>query len=147
MPDRRGCSRANGRRQRSREDETRGVAAYRVHQCRRPGDVAAKTAECLGERPFQHIDAPHCALLFGHAATTWTIHADSMHLVGVSHCAVTLGKIANPIDGSDVPIHRIERLEYNELWPTRLGGLEKFFEVVGIVMIEDSFFCAGLANT
>ncbi len=69
-----------------------------------------------------------------------------MHFVGIGHRTVALRKIADPIDGSHIAIHGIERLEDDELRPARLCGLEQFLQVIGIVMIEYPLFGTGLAH-
>jgi len=103
------------------EDEAGGVAAYRVAQRGARSDVAAETAEGLGERAFEHIDAPHRALLLGLAAAARPVHADRVHLVGIGHGPVTLGEVADAVDRRHVAVHGIERLEHDQLGPLRIG--------------------------
>jgi hypothetical protein len=69
-----------------------------------------------------------------------------MHLVAIGHRVVTLGKIANAVDGGDITIHGIEALEHDQLRPLRLGPFEQLFEVAEIVMAPDMLLRTGLAH-
>ena len=68
MPDRGGRRRADRRRQRGGEDEARRIGAHSVDQRTRAGDVAAETAERLGERALDHVDAARGAVALADAA-------------------------------------------------------------------------------
>ena len=77
------------------------------------------------------------AVTLGDAAATRAIQADRVHLVEIGHRAVTLGDIAQRGDRCDIAVHRINRLEADELWPLRRQVGEQAGEVVGIVVAED----------
>src|SRR5262249_39308139 len=111
VPNRGRCCGADRGWKRGGEDEAGRVAAYRVaeHPARR--DIASETAECLGERALDHVDASHCALLLRLAAAARAVQADRVHLVGIGHGAVMLRKITDAVDRCHIAVHGIERLE------------------------------------
>ena len=69
-----------------------------------------------------------------------------MDLVQVGQRAEPLGEIAEPGDRRDIPVHRIDRFERDQLRSIRLGLGEKPFKVFGIVVLEDPLLGARLAD-
>ena len=110
MLDRGGRRSADGRRQRRGEDEAWRIGTHRIDQRARAGDVAAKATERLGERAFDHVDTARDAVALADAAAARAVHADSMHLVDISHGAVALGEIADAVHRRDVAVHGIQVL-------------------------------------
>ena len=49
-------------------------------------------------------------------------------------------------DRRHVTVHRIERLEHDQLWPLRVGGLQQLFEMRHVVVAENLLLGAGLAH-
>ena len=146
MADRRRGGRADRRRQRGGEDEAGRIGAHRIDQRAAPRDIAAQATERLGERALDHVDAPHHALLLGHAAAARTIHADGVHLVQIGHRAILLGEVANALDRRKVAVHRIEALEHDELGLRRIGRLQQILEMLHVVVPEDLLLAPGLAH-
>ncbi len=146
VADRRGGRGADRRWQRGREDEARSIAAHGVADRRTCRDIAAKAAECLRERTLEHVDTPHYALLLGHTAAPRAVHADRVHLVGISHGAIAVSEIADALDRRDVAVHRIERLERDQLRPLGCGGPQQLFQMRHVVVAEDLLLRAGLAH-
>src|ERR1700752_2257332 len=113
----RGCrSRGYRRRQGRREDKSRSMGSDGVHYIARAGDIAAKRPEGLGKRSLYDVDALHHSVPFGDAGTAWPVHANSVHLVEISHRVIALRKVADCFERSDVAVHRIDALEHNQLW-------------------------------
>ena len=69
-----------------------------------------------------------------------------MDLVDIGHGAELLGEVAEFRDRGDVAIHRIDRLEGDQLGPARIDGLQLAAQIVGIVMGEDDAVGAGMAD-
>jgi hypothetical protein len=103
MPDRRGRSRADRRRQRRREDEAGRVGAHGVDQIGVGRNIAAETAESLRELTFDNVNPVHHAIALGDAAAMGTIHSDSMNLVDVSQRAIPFREIADLMQRRYIP--------------------------------------------
>ena len=84
----------------------------------------------------------HGAVAFGDPGAASTVHAYSIDLAEIGHRAKPLGDLANLCDRRDIAIHRINRLETNELRAPRIGADQTVFEVVRIVMADDLIFGA-----
>src|SRR3979490_2320399 len=109
--------RADCRRERGGEEEAGAVGADGVDDIGTCGDIAAETAERLGEGAFQDIDAVHDAVALGDAAAARAVHAGRVPLVDIGHGAVALGEIADPGQWRDVAVHRIQALAHDQLGP------------------------------
>ena len=86
----------HGRRQRGGEDEPGRVAAHRVDQGGRAGDIAAHAAEGLGERGLDRRRTS--AMTPSRSATpaaVRAVHPDRMHLVQIGQRAVAPGQRAD----------------------------------------------------
>jgi hypothetical protein len=75
-----------------------------------------------------------CRACGNRGADARAVQADRMYLVAIGHRIVTLGKIADAVDRSDVAIHGIEALEHDQLRPFGLDPLKQLFEVTEIVV-------------
>src|SRR5579862_8235910 len=100
MPDRRGCRRANPRRQCGGEDKAGRIGAHRVYQIALAGDVAAEAAERLRKCPLDNIDTAHNTVALGYPAAARTVHTDCVDLVDISESTIALSEIANPVQRS-----------------------------------------------
>ena len=69
-----------------------------------------------------------------------------MHLVEIGQRVILVGDIAQFADGGDVAIHRINRLEADELGPVGDHAVEQARQVGGVVVPEDVFFGAAVAD-
>ncbi len=112
MPDRRGGAGAHRRRQCGGENESRRVGAHRIDDVGTGRDIAAKAAERLRQRGFDHVNAVQGAFTRGDAGAAPTVHASRMDLVNIGHRAVALREVANSVHWRDVAVHRVERLEH-----------------------------------
>jgi hypothetical protein len=112
----------------------------------RAGDIAAKAAERLGERPFDHVDPAHGAIALADAAAARSVHADGVHFVDIGHRAVTFGEIADAVDRRGIAVHGIEALEHDQLGPAGIGRSEQLFEVGHIVVTENLLLAVRLAH-
>src|ERR1700757_4100507 len=117
MADRGQSTRGDRRRQGGCEDKAWRVTAQKIDEHRRAGNVAADRTEGFPERALDHGRAVHDPIALGDAAAAWPVEPDRVHLVKIGHRAKTLGDVANFADRGDVAIHRIHRLEADELWP------------------------------
>src|SRR5205809_1795380 len=84
----------DGRRQRGGKDEPRSVAAQKIDQRRRAGDIAADRAEGFAERPLDDGRAVHDPVALGNTAAARAVEAYRMHLVEVSHRAELVRDVA-----------------------------------------------------
>ena len=107
------------RRQRGGEDEPRRGAADEVDHLGVAGDVAAVAAERLRQCALDDVDPVRHAVALADAAAVRAIHADRVHLVEIGHRAITRREVADRADRGDVGVHRIHRLEGDQL---RRGG-------------------------
>src|SRR5580693_301542 len=96
-------------RQRRREDETGGKAAYEIAQRHRARDISADHPERFRQGAFNHRQLLTMAVTLGNATAAWTVQPDRMHLVEISHRTMRGGDIAKLSDRRDVAIHRIDR--------------------------------------
>src|SRR4029077_13163162 len=77
------------------------------------------------------------AVPFSDPSAVRAVHADGMDLVEIGHRVIPLGDIANLYNWRDIAIHRIDRLETDELRLPRIGAYEAVFEVARVVVAED----------
>jgi hypothetical protein len=82
----------------------------------------------------------------GNAATTRAVEPDRVHLVEIGHRPEMFGHIAQFADRRDVAVHRIDRLEADELWPVGRHPVEQSREIVRVVVMEDVFLGAAVAD-
>src|SRR6202011_6204198 len=113
------------------------MAAQEIDERRGGGDIAAERAKGLAEGTLNDGRAVHDAVALGNATAARTVEPDRMHLVEISHRPETLGDVAQFADGRDVAIHRIHRLEADELWPVVGGAIELAREISRIVVAKD----------
>ena len=59
-----------------------------------------------------------------------------MNLVQIGHRAVLVGKVANFFDWRDVPVHRVHRLEGDQLRPIRIDRSQLIAQIRDIVVLE-----------
>lgn len=125
--DRRLRSRDDGRRERSGEDEPRGVGSDGVDQGSRGGDVATYDSVGLAERGGDDVDPIHDGTLrttsslnvevamLGHTRSSRSVHPDGVYLVEEGDGPVLFGEVADLLDRSDATAHRVDRLERDDL--------------------------------
>src|SRR5260370_35507791 len=89
----------------------------------------------------------HGPSAFGVSPAARAVHANSMDLVEIGHRTIPLGDIANLCDGCDIAIHRIGRLEADELRPPRIGAHQAALKVDGAVVAKNLVWCAALPDT
>src|SRR3954468_10755317 len=116
MPDRRRGGGADGRRQRRREYEARRIGSYRVDERAGAREIAAETTERLRQRPFDNVNLAGHAKLLADSAAARAVHTDRVDLVAVGHGVVAFGQGADGLDGGDIPVHRVEAFEHDQLW-------------------------------
>ncbi len=146
MLDRRTGSGAERRRQGGGEDELGSIGPDGVDDRLLPGDVAAHGAEALGQRALDDIDAVGQSVAVGDAAAARSVDAHGMDFVDVGQGAIFLGEIGDLCDRRHVTIHRIDRLEDNELGARAVGGFEQFAQVSDVVVTEDLLLHARLPD-
>ena len=114
MTDRRGRGGADRRWQRGGEYEAGRIAANRIDQSCARGDVAAKAAERLGQRPFDESRRPMALAARPaprRAGRTCLPHA--LRQRRSSRRAAPRGR--RSLYRRDIAVHGIERLEHDEL--------------------------------
>src|SRR4051794_8360279 len=134
------------RRQRRCVDKAGRAAPEEVDQCCRSGDITPHHAKCLAMRTLDRSQPMHCAVAFGDPIAARAVHANSMDLVEISHRAVALGDIANLCDGCDITIHRIDRLEANELRSPGIGTHQAVLETRLEELVEIHRFLCRLGS-
>ena len=60
-----------------------------------------------------------------------------MHLVDVGHGIIALGQVADPSDGRHVAIHRIDALEYDQLWAMLWHPDQQILQMRDVVVPPD----------
>src|ERR1700730_15838604 len=105
------------------------MAAQEIDERRRARDIATDRAKGLAEGTLNDGRAVHDAVALGNAAATRTVEPDRVHLVEISHRPETLGDVAQFADRRDVAVHRIDRLEADELWPVVGHAVEQPREI------------------
>ena len=123
-----------------------GIRADRVAAVAGGGDVAAHDAEALGERAVDDVDAVHDAVALGDAAAARAIEADGMDLIEIGQGAILLGEIADRADRGDVPVHRVDALEGDDLRRGAIELLQLRFEIGEVVVPEDVLRPAAIAD-
>ena len=93
--------------------------------------------ERLAERSLDHVEPVGEPHPLRDAAAPRAVEANRVHLVEIGECPVRLGHVANLVDRGDVAIHRIDRLEGDELGPARLDQPELAVQILRIVVAEN----------
>ena len=79
----------------------------------------------------------HDAVALGDAAAARPVHADRMDLVEIRQRAVAFGDVADLADRRDVAVHRINRLEGDDLRRRRVEIAKQFVEMAHVVVAEN----------
>jgi len=79
-------------------------------------------------------------------ATARPVEADRVHLVEMGHRSEALGDVADFVDRGDVAIHRIDRLEANELGLVAGHTLQQSRQIRGVIVAENVLFGAAAAD-
>merc|ERR1711971_490366 len=113
-----GCNRSSedGRRKGSREDETGSIAPHHIHKPFRASNVAADVAECLAESAGENVDLGADSVPFSHPCTASSVQPDGMHLVDEGEGTMTMGHVAQLLQGADGSGHGVDRFEGNNFW-------------------------------
>ena len=69
-----------------------------------------------------------------------------MHLVEIGHRAIAVGDVAQLADRGDVAIHRIDRLEADELGPVRGHAVEQSCQIVWVAVAKDVLLGPAVAD-
>ncbi len=88
----------------------------------------------------------HDAVALGDAAAARAVEADRVHFVEIGQRAVLFGEVADRGDRRDMPVHRVDALEGDDL---RRGAVELFelrLEVLDVVVAPDALGTATMAN-
>ena len=136
----------HGRRQRGGEDEAGGETADEVADRRRGSDIAADDTECLGQRAFDHGQTMAHAFAVGDAAAARAIKANAVDFVEIGHGIIGVRDVAELRDRRDIAIHRIDRLERDQLRRVRIEVAQLALEIARIVMREDPRFAAAVPD-
>ena len=101
------------------------------------GDIAAVAAERLRQRALDDVDAVRHAVALAHAAAVGAVHADRVHLIEIGHRAIPRREVADRADRGDVGVHRIDRLEGDQLRRGGRRGAQQRLQMRHVVMPED----------
>src|SRR6185312_11591167 len=107
---------------------------------------AAHNTETLGKRAVDDVDAVHDPVTLGNATTARTIKADGVHFIEIGERVVLLGEVTNGADRRDVPVHRVDALEGDDL--RRLAGnlLQPRFKIGKVVVLKNLLRTAAIAD-
>ncbi len=86
------------------------------------------------------------AVALRHAAAPRAVEADGVDLVEIGHRAVALGEVADGVDRRDVAVHRVDRLEGDDLGRVGRRGLQQLLEMAEIVVPPDPLLAARRAH-
>ena len=89
----------------------------------------------------------HGAVPFSDPSAVRAVHPDGMDLVEIGHRVIPLGDIANLYNWRDIAIHRIYRLEADELRPPRIGARQAVLKVGGVVVAKKLVLGAAVPDT
>mmetsp|Transcript_33833 Transcript_33833/g.67020 ORF Transcript_33833/g.67020 Transcript_33833/m.67020 type:complete len:445 (-) Transcript_33833:996-2330(-) len=128
---------SNHGRERSGEDEARRVGADSVHKFGGARNVPSEDSYSLSEGAIHDVHSVCCPDLLAHPCPSRSVHAHSMDLVDVRHGSVLLGQIAYGVDGGDGSVHRVDRLEHDQLGSVCRGSSQKFLEVLHVVVSKN----------
>jgi hypothetical protein len=117
-----------------------------VDQRARAGDVAAEAADRFGECVLDHVKGVRGAIRLADAAAARTVHTDRVHLVDISHGAIALGEIADPVDPRDIAVHGVKAFEHNQLRAVWIGRGKERFEMRHVVVAENLLLATRLAH-
>src|SRR6516164_11202598 len=93
------------------------MAAHKIDEGGRAGDIAADHPEGLAEGALDHSRAMHDAITLGNTAAPRAVEPHGVHLVEIGHGTKTVGDVAQFANRGYVAVHRIDRLEADELGP------------------------------
>ena len=130
------------RGQRGGEDEPRRIGAHRIDDGGRGRDIAAHHAEGLGQRAFDDVDLTAEPVALGDAPAVGAVHAHRVHLVEIGQRIVAPRQPADLGNGRDIAIHRVHRLEGDQLGSLAVDRGEQLAQVVEIVVPEDPLLTA-----
>src|ERR1700756_4844517 len=119
------------------EDEAGPTAPEEVDQRCRPGNVAPHHAKGLAQGSLDRGQPMHDTIALGNSSAARAIHANRVDLIEISHRAIPFGDIANLCDRRDIAIHRIDRLETDQLRTPRIGVDKAALEADRVVMAEN----------
>ncbi len=74
------------------------------------------------------------------------IQPHGVNLVEIGQGVITVGQIADLFDGRDIAIHRVDGLERHDLGRLQRKRLQLFLEIGHVVMAENHFLGAGMAD-
>ena len=134
------------RRERSGEDEARGIATNAVDNALVGRDIAAHHAECLAQRAFDNVDPVRGFVALRNAAAVIAIHAHGVNLVDIGQRVVFFGKVANLVNRRHVSVHRIDAFESDHLGGGRILSSKKFLEIHDIIVPEHALVAARIAD-
>jgi hypothetical protein len=130
------------RRQARREDEARRVGADHVDDVAVGRDIAAHHADRLGQRALDDVDPVRHVVALRNPAAARAVHADGVDLVEIGEGAELLGQVADRRDRRDVPVHRIDALERDQLGRVRRRFGQQLLQMRQIVVAEHLLLAA-----
>ena len=69
-----------------------------------------------------------------------------MYFVEVGHGIVSLGKLDDLADRTNVTIHGVDRFECYQLWAGWVGSFQQAFKVSDVIVFEDMTLGAAVTN-
>ena len=140
------------------EDEAGCEGADGVDHVGFPCYVAADAAVGFAEGSGDDVDAGHDGAggavgsvgseieVFGYAGAVGAVHAYCVDFVEEGDGAVFGGEVADLGDGADGAAHAVDAFEGDDFGDVGGEGGEFGFEVGEVVVLEDEFFGAGVAD-
>ena len=105
-----------------------------IHDNAPAGDVAAKRAEGFCKRPLDDVDARHHPVSLGDPGAVRPVHANGVYFVEIGHRVIAFRKVADRFEWSDVAVHRIHALEYDQLRAAGRCAREQQLQLRNIVV-------------
>jgi hypothetical protein len=109
--------------------------------------MTAKASEGLGKSTLDDSDAVGDPFQLTDSATVCSVETNGVDFVEIRQGIVPFCKIDYRPDWRDVPLHRINAFERDQLWPIRFDIPQQFLQMSHIVMFEDQFFASGLPDS
>src|SRR5690606_17280415 len=126
----------DGRRKGRGKDEACRKGTYCVHDDAGRCDVTTDYADGLGHGALDDVDLVDQVALGSDASHSSAVHADRMNFVEIGQRVEALGNFHDVGNRCDVAVHRVDRLEHNQLRLTNWIAGQYLGQVFHVIMAK-----------
>lgn len=119
-----------------REHIALGKELHKLNGFTLAGDEASNTRDGFGEGAADHITSTKHVVVFLQTATSFAETADSMSLVTDQQHGVLIAQAAGFREVAQIPVHRVDTLNHQELLGVFGDFLYFSFEILVVIMFE-----------